>query len=228
MSQIPLDSKAPAAIASLKASEGINQRNELASVIGLPTVGTDAVAVQVTVLQTQKETLIAINNVADANNSTIKQNVVTALATRGIAAIVSEAWATLVGKMGKSANLVAANIRTGIVIDGVTGTGGKRSQAGVLAVTAAGLIQVIGLPFTPSKMFFSLGTAGYSNYTVSITLSSINDLVYNLLASYGVTISQNGGALHTVNQTAKVLTTDGCTLTDATLANLNLQWWAFE
>lgn len=135
MSQIPLDSKLPAVVAALQASEGINQRAELAAVIGSPTLATDAMAVQVAALELQKEALIAYNNAVDANNSTVKQNIVTALLTRGIAAVATDAWASLVGKINKSVNCVAGNIKSGVTIDGITGTANNISPGALVVAT---------------------------------------------------------------------------------------------
>jgi len=235
MTQIATNSKIPAIIASLQVSEGINQRAELAAVIGSPTVATDAVAVQVTALQVQKEALIALNYAVDQNNSTIKQNVVTALTTRGIVAIVSETWSSLVSKMNKSANVVAGNIKSGVTIDNVTGTytnsianlGGVNFLSGTGTTDSSGILTVTGLPFTPRTImvYVTIGTNFYQFYYNPASNHSNSNGSY-VLSDGGVQITTgNAGSPAAITYShVFALITNGFTAHCYTFSSASVYW----
>jgi hypothetical protein len=62
MTQLAANAKIADIIASLTESTGINQKVELADVIGLPALPTDSIATQVAILQSNRQTLITATN----------------------------------------------------------------------------------------------------------------------------------------------------------------------
>lgn len=122
MSQLPNTAQLPDIIASLQNSTGVNVRPDLADKIGSPAVGTDDMVVLLSKFDDVKTSLIAVANDADANNSTVKADVISKINNAlGLTLANTATWTEIRAAIIKDADKVSGNIRAGVNIDGVAG-----------------------------------------------------------------------------------------------------------